>query len=127
MNFLKDLVTNIKDMNTATLTGAVDVILVQQRDGTFKSTPFHVRFGKIGVAWSDNKMVYVEVNGKEVDLTMRLDQWGTAYFPDTRGTVGILMRNNLGYSLLRKFQKIRVTKKYLVEIGEDPDTTVIQT
>ena len=47
------LVTSCKDLyndvNAAYLTGAIDVIVVRQRDGTLKSTPFHVRFGKLGV------------------------------------------------------------------------------
>ena len=39
------------DLNPATLTGAIDVIVVEQPDGsTYLSSPFHVRFGKSGVA-----------------------------------------------------------------------------
>lgn len=37
------------DLNAANLTGAVDVVVVKQRDGLLSSTPFHVRFGKLGV------------------------------------------------------------------------------
>ena len=37
------------DVNAAYLTGATDVVVVRQKDGTLKSTPFHVRFGKLGV------------------------------------------------------------------------------
>ena len=37
------------DLNGANLTGAVDVVIVKQIDGSYKSTPFHVRFGKWGV------------------------------------------------------------------------------
>ena len=43
MNFLTGLVNNIKEINSATLTGAVDIVIVEQEDGTFRSTPFHVR------------------------------------------------------------------------------------
>ena len=42
-------------INAATLTGAIDVIVVQQEDGTFVSSPFHVRFGKLGVLRSREK------------------------------------------------------------------------
>ena len=38
MNFLQGLVTNLRDINSATLTGAVDVVFVQQEDGSYKST-----------------------------------------------------------------------------------------
>jgi len=76
---------NFKDINTATLTGAVDVILVESPDGIFRSTPFHVRFGKIGVVWSHEKQLDVEINGQEVDMVMKLDQYGLGYFPDLPG------------------------------------------
>ena len=37
------------DVNAAYLTGAIDIIVVKQPDGSLQSTPFHVRFGKLGV------------------------------------------------------------------------------
>ena len=37
------------DVNAAYLTGAVDVLVVRQKDGSLRSTPFHARFGKLGV------------------------------------------------------------------------------
>lgn len=37
------------DVNAAYLTGAVDIVCVRQKDGSLRSTPFHVRFGKLGV------------------------------------------------------------------------------
>lgn len=36
--------------------GAIDVIVVEQPDGTYCSTPFHVRFGKYGVFNHSNKV-----------------------------------------------------------------------
>jgi phosphatidate phosphatase LPIN len=32
------------EINAATLTGAIDVIVVEQEDGSFRSSPFHVRY-----------------------------------------------------------------------------------
>jgi phosphatidate phosphatase LPIN len=32
--------------------GAIDIIVVKQEDGTLRCTPFHVRFGKLGVLQS---------------------------------------------------------------------------
>lgn len=45
------------EINAATLTGAIDVIVVEQPDGTFVCSPFHVRFGKLGVLRSREKIV----------------------------------------------------------------------
>ena len=45
------------EINGSTLTGAIDVIVVEQEDGTYKSSPFHVRFGKLGVLKAKEKIV----------------------------------------------------------------------
>ena len=45
------------EINGATLTGAIDVVVVEQEDGTYKSSPFHVRFGKLGVLKAKEKIV----------------------------------------------------------------------
>lgn len=45
------------EINGATLTGAIDVIVVEQADGSFICSPFHVRFGKLGVLRSREKIV----------------------------------------------------------------------
>ncbi|XP_022767462.1 phosphatidate phosphatase PAH1-like isoform X2 [Durio zibethinus] len=61
--------------------GAVDVIVVQQQDGTFRSTPWHVQFGKFqGVLKGAEKVVRITVNGIEADFHMYLDNSGEAYF-----------------------------------------------
>lgn len=46
-----------KDINQATLSGCIDVVVVRQRDGTYQCSPFHVRFGKLGVLRSKEKVV----------------------------------------------------------------------
>ena len=66
------------------LLGAIDIVFVEQKDGRFKSTPFFIKFGKIGVLQSKEKVIYIEVNGKEIGRTMVLDDSGVASFPDQR-------------------------------------------
>lgn len=61
--------------------GAVDVIVVQQQDGSFRSTPWYVRFGKFqGVLKGAEKVVRITVNGVEANFHMYLDNSGEAYF-----------------------------------------------
>ncbi|KAJ4831228.1 hypothetical protein Tsubulata_005518 [Turnera subulata] len=61
--------------------GAIDVIVVQQQDGTFRSTPWYVRFGKFqGVLKGAEKIVKINVNGVEANFHMYLDNSGEAYF-----------------------------------------------
>ncbi|KAI4890506.1 hypothetical protein NFI96_011441, partial [Prochilodus magdalenae] len=69
-----------KGLNQATLSGCIDVVVVQQPDGTFQCSPFHVRFGKLGVLRSREKVIDIEVNGSPVDLHMKLGDNGEAFF-----------------------------------------------
>uniref|UniRef100_A0A8D0DT47 phosphatidate phosphatase n=1 Tax=Salvator merianae TaxID=96440 RepID=A0A8D0DT47_SALMN len=69
-----------KGINQATLSGCIDVIVVRQQDGTFLCSPFHVRFGKLGVLRSKEKVIDIEINGEAVDLHMKLGDNGEAFF-----------------------------------------------
>ncbi|XP_055008109.1 phosphatidate phosphatase LPIN2 isoform X2 [Boleophthalmus pectinirostris] len=69
-----------KDINQATLSGCIDVVVVRQRDGTYQCSPFHVRFGKLGVLRSKEKVIDIEINGEPVDLHMKLGDNGEAFF-----------------------------------------------
>ncbi|XP_041588351.1 phosphatidate phosphatase LPIN3 isoform X1 [Vulpes lagopus] len=74
---MKDL---YRGLNPATLSGGIDVLVVQQVDGSFRCSPFHVRFGKLGVLRSREKVVDMEINGEPVDLHMKLGDSGEAFF-----------------------------------------------
>ncbi|XP_072487582.1 phosphatidate phosphatase LPIN3 isoform X3 [Notamacropus eugenii] len=67
-------------LNPATLSGGIDVLVVKQPDGSFLCSPFHVRFGKLGVLRSREKVVDIEINGEPVDLQMKLGDNGEAFF-----------------------------------------------
>ncbi|KAJ8772840.1 hypothetical protein K2173_028017 [Erythroxylum novogranatense] len=61
--------------------GAVDIIVVEQPDGSFKSSPWYVRFGKFqGVLKAKETIVNISVNGVDANFHMHLDQRGQAYF-----------------------------------------------
>lgn len=69
-----------KGINQATLSGCIDVVVIQQKDGTYQCSPFHVRFGKLGVLRSKEKVIDIEINGEPVDLHMKLGDNGEAFF-----------------------------------------------
>ncbi|KAM9635600.1 phosphatidate phosphatase LPIN1 isoform 2-T7 [Trichechus inunguis] len=69
-----------KGLNPATLSGCIDVIVVRQPNGNLQCSPFHVRFGKMGVLRSREKVVDIEINGESVDLHMKLGDNGEAFF-----------------------------------------------
>uniref|UniRef100_A0A673L246 phosphatidate phosphatase n=1 Tax=Sinocyclocheilus rhinocerous TaxID=307959 RepID=A0A673L246_9TELE len=69
-----------KGINQATLSGCIDVVVVRQKDGTYQCSPFHVRFGKLGVLRSKEKVIDIEINGEPVALHMKLGDNGEAFF-----------------------------------------------
>ncbi|XP_060950103.1 phosphatidate phosphatase LPIN2-like [Limanda limanda] len=88
MNFVGQLAGQVlvtvkelyKGINQATLSGCIDVVVVRQPDGTFQCSPFHVRFGKLGVLRSREKAIDIEINGEPVELQMKLGDNGEAFF-----------------------------------------------
>ncbi|XP_066916021.1 phosphatidate phosphatase LPIN2-like [Clytia hemisphaerica] len=79
-NLVKSVTGVYNQINSATLTGAIDIVVVKQADGTFIGSPFHVRFGKLGVLSSTEKVVEISINDEEVDIQMKLGQAGEAFF-----------------------------------------------
>lgn len=60
------VITGVKDfyndLNPSTLSGALDIVVVQHEDGTLVCSPFHVRFGKLQILRSKEKLVRAKEN-----------------------------------------------------------------
>lgn len=89
-------------INPATLSGAIDVIVIEQEDGKFgvrdpsmlitnltltslalgtlACSPFHVRFGKFSLLRPFEKKVEFKVNGVKQQYAMKLGEAGEAFF-----------------------------------------------
>ena len=67
-------------INPATLSGAIDVIVVEHPDGTLACSPFHVRFGKFSLLRPYEKKVEFRVNNVKQDYAMKLGEGGEAFF-----------------------------------------------
>ncbi len=67
-------------INPATLSGAIDVIVIEQEDGTLACSPFHVRFGKFSLLRPSEKRVEFRVNGVKQNYAMKLGDTGEAFF-----------------------------------------------
>ncbi|KAL6762319.1 lipin, N-terminal conserved region-domain-containing protein [Haematococcus lacustris] len=65
---------------TPHLAGAVDIMVVEQPDGSYKSSPFYVRFGKYTHLRSKDRRVNITINGEPAPFHMHLGAYGTAYF-----------------------------------------------
>ena len=91
MNYIRGAVNVIsapyqyyKDINPSTLTGAIDVIVIQRPtdsgDTELACSPFHVRFGKWQVLRPSEKKVNVFVNGNPIPFNMKIGEAGEAFF-----------------------------------------------
>ncbi|XP_063548727.1 phosphatidate phosphatase LPIN3 isoform X3 [Cydia strobilella] len=89
MNYIGKFIANFREfyneINGATLTGAIDVVVVEQPNGSFTCSPFHVRFGKLGVLRSRFKVVDLELNGESLPIHMKLGESGEAFFVEEVG------------------------------------------
>ena len=80
MEFLRSVKDFYNDLNSATLSGAIDVIVVRAPDGSLHGSPFHVRFGKLNVLRTKERVVSIRVNGERVPLKMKLGAAGECFF-----------------------------------------------
>ncbi len=61
--------------------GAIDILVVEQEDGSLASTPWHVRFGKGQFLTNEEQIVHILVNDQPVKLKLKIGEAGEAYFP----------------------------------------------
>ncbi|KAG8972779.1 hypothetical protein FRB90_010147, partial [Tulasnella sp. 427] len=77
--------TSLPPINASTLTGAIDVIVVERINPStgereLACSPFHVRLGKWQVLRPGEKAVSVLVNGKPIPYSMKIGDAGEAFF-----------------------------------------------
>lgn len=68
------------EFNTATLSGAIDILVIEDDSGRRSCSPFHVRFGKLQLLKSRGISVVIDLNGHRTPLRMLLGAAGEAYF-----------------------------------------------
>ncbi len=67
-------------VNPVTLSGASDVIVVEQENGSFKTTKFNLRVGQFRALKTKNKSIDIMINGIKLPIKMKLNKKGVAYF-----------------------------------------------
>ncbi|TID26304.1 LNS2-domain-containing protein [Venturia nashicola] len=84
MQYVRNTFGSVRDaynsLNPATLSGAIDVIVVEQEDGSLACSPFHVRFGKFSLLRPSDKKVEFTVNDAKQNFSMKLGEGGEAFF-----------------------------------------------
>ncbi|KAJ3252318.1 hypothetical protein HK103_001624 [Boothiomyces macroporosus] len=80
VNVVSAVGTFYGEINPATLSGAIDIIVVRQPNGDLHGSPFHVRFGKLKLLRPSDKVVEIAVNGKLIEIPMKVGDAGEAFF-----------------------------------------------
>lgn len=84
MNYLRTGLSGVSNawnsINPATLSGAIDVVVVEQADESLACSPFHIRFGKFSLLRPYEKKVEFKINGEKQDFPMKLGEGGEAFF-----------------------------------------------
>lgn len=85
MQFVGKMITSVsefyKDINPSTLSGAIDVLVVEDaQTGQLACSPFHVRFGKLQLLRPQEKVVEMRVNGRLVEVQMKVGEAGETFF-----------------------------------------------
>ncbi|KAI8341725.1 Lipin/Ned1/Smp2-domain-containing protein [Chlamydoabsidia padenii] len=79
-NLFNSVSSFYNDINPATLSGAVDIVVVEQQDGDLTCSPFHVRFGKLSLLMPQEKKIEIKVNGQVVPYLMKVGEAGESFF-----------------------------------------------
>ncbi|KAH9275104.1 hypothetical protein BASA83_002328 [Batrachochytrium salamandrivorans] len=74
------------EINPSTLSGAIDVVVVEQESGELVCSPFHVRFGKLKLLRPSEKVVELSVNGVATNFVMKLGEAGEAFLLSSQRT-----------------------------------------
>lgn len=74
------MIADMVGFNHSVFSGAMDVIAIKDKNGDFRSTSFHVRFGSFKVLKSKSKLIEIYTNNIKTNVTMKLSSSGDAYF-----------------------------------------------
>lgn len=80
MNLLRYVGTAIGGVNYTPTNSAIDVVVIEQPDGTLRGSPFHVNFGLRSLVQAKDKKVYISVNGERTEIEMKLGKSGEGFF-----------------------------------------------
>lgn len=85
MNIFRYVGNAIGGVNYTPTNSAIDVVVIEQPDGTLRGSPFHVNFGVRSVLHATDKKVCITVNGERTEIEMKLGKSGEGFFVKSFG------------------------------------------
>ena len=74
-----DKILNFFSYNPTLVSGAMDILVIKQPNGSFKGTPLRVKFGQQSILKPKEKEVILKINDKKVNIPIKLNESGEAY------------------------------------------------
>ena len=74
-----DKILNFFSYNPTLVSGAMDILVIKQPNGSFKGTPLRVKFGQWSILKPKEKEVIFKINDKIVNIPIKLNESGEAY------------------------------------------------
>ena len=100
------------------LSGVSDILVIKQKDGTFKSTPFYVHFDRK----NSYKYVSIKINNVFIpQLIMKLDECGDGYFLSTNESENTTVNTE---KTAGKYNKRLLKKNNTISNVKSPQTNV---
>ncbi|ORD94828.1 NED1 [Enterospora canceri] len=87
MGVVNKIFTSVSEIynsvNPITLSGVNDVIVIKKQDGSYKCSPFQLRFSKMQFLNSRSQVVHLLINGRMTDVNMTITPQGDLYFEES--------------------------------------------
>jgi len=128
MQFVGRVITSVSDfywdINPSTLSGAIDILVIQAPSGELSCSPFHVRFGKLQLLRPQERIVQIHINGKlQEGIQMKVGEAGETFFvlPTTRRPDQAVMTSPLVRPLMGDAEKVEAITLETKELTLTPE------
>ena len=74
-----DKILNFFSYNPTLVSGAMDILVIKQPNGTYKGTPLRVKFGQWSILKPKEKEVKLKINDNIINIPIKLNESGEAY------------------------------------------------
>lgn len=105
------------------LSGAMDILVILEPDGSYRSSAFHVRFGSLRVVHSKATEIEIYINGNKTDVRMKLTSSGDAYFSIDESELNKYIQEQSKYIANKEFN---LSQKSLGELISKDDVILKQ-
>ena len=130
MGVVNKIFTSVSDMynsvNPLTLSGVNDVIVIKRKDGSYKCSPFQLRFSRLQFLNSRSQIVHLFINGQITDVNMTITPQGDLYFEETVDfDVSYISKEEYDVSLINAIMENPFFNTKTMQIIKEPPKNIL--